>query len=322
MIRATRAGPGGRAYLDLQNLARRQGRPTQELLILYVLERFLARLVLSPHRDTFVLKGGMLLAVLAARRPTVDADFLVTHLANEERAVLDRVVHIASRTPDVDDGVRFLVETVRARSIRGGDTYGGVRVVMDVEVASAAVKLQLDVNFGDPVTPAPILVDYPCLRQGDPPVRVLGYPLVTVLAEKLCTAVTLGAANSRVRDYADIWTLTGVHDVDGDQLQTALQATATYRGVDLRALSHAVADLSTFRAEAYSAYRRRLGQDASHLPEDFAALIVAVTDFADPVLAGPAIAGSHWDAVTRTWRPARTGRPTPPAVRRPSTVRP
>lgn len=88
MSKPTRASADGRAYLDLQNLARRQHRSTQELLVLYVLERFLARLAASAHREKFVLKGGMLLAALNARRPTVDADLLATHLRNDTHEVL------------------------------------------------------------------------------------------------------------------------------------------------------------------------------------------------------------------------------------------
>jgi hypothetical protein len=81
--RPTRADAAGRAYLDLQNRARREGRPTQELLVLYALERFLARLSASPYADQFILKGGLLLAALDARRPTVDADFLARRLSND-----------------------------------------------------------------------------------------------------------------------------------------------------------------------------------------------------------------------------------------------
>ena len=168
MSRPTRADPGGRAYLDLQNLARRQGRFTQELLTMYALERFLARLAASEHAGTFVLKGGMLLAVLAARRATVDADFLATSLVNEEAAVLERVVEIASIVPDVDDGVRYAVGTARARTIREGALYTGVRITMDAQVSTATVKLQLDINFGDPITSAPVEIDYPggaCARE-------------------------------------------------------------------------------------------------------------------------------------------------------------
>jgi hypothetical protein len=88
--RPTRADAGGRAYLDLQNLSHREGRDMQALLVLYVLERFLARLAITEHADRFVLKGGMLLAALQARRATVDADFLATQLANDEATVLAR----------------------------------------------------------------------------------------------------------------------------------------------------------------------------------------------------------------------------------------
>ncbi|MFD0203953.1 MULTISPECIES: nucleotidyl transferase AbiEii/AbiGii toxin family protein [Saccharothrix] len=117
MNRTTRGTPGGRAYLDLQNRARRERRPTEELLVLYVLERWLARLAESPHTAKFVLKGGMLLAALGARRPTSDADFLARHLANDERTVVDLVVEVAGRVPDPDDGVEYLVDTVTSQSI-------------------------------------------------------------------------------------------------------------------------------------------------------------------------------------------------------------
>lgn len=297
MSRPTRADPGGRAYLDLQNRARREGRSTQELLVLYALERFLARLSVSPHAGTFVLKVGMLLAALKARRATIDADLLATHLANDQDAVLARVVEIAATPTDREDGVEYLLRTARARTIRDGNLYAGVRVTMDARVARATVKLQLDVNFGDPVTPAPAEIAYPTLREGDPYVHVLGYPLVTVLAEKL------GDTNSRLRDYADIWTLTGIHDIDSHELRAALRATAIHRGVQLRPLSDAVEDLATTRRDAYLAYRRRLADDRIDLPASLAELVAAVTAFADPVLTEPPPAGHKWRAVTRSWQP-------------------
>jgi len=98
-----------------------------------------------------VLKDGMLLAVLAARRATVDADFLATSLVNEEAAVLERVVEIASIAsivPDVNDGVRYAVGTARARTIREGALYTGVRISMDAHVSTATVKLQSEMPSG------------------------------------------------------------------------------------------------------------------------------------------------------------------------------
>jgi hypothetical protein len=104
-----------------------------------------------------------------------------------------------------------------------------------------------------------------------------------VLAEKLCTAIDLGAGNSRVRDYADMFTLTTNHDLNADDLLTALTATATHRGVTLRALSAAIdSTYGTDRARAYSAYRRRLGPDADRLPTDFTDVVNHVVAFADP----------------------------------------
>lgn len=155
MKRPTKDTPGGRAYLDLQNRARRERRGTQELLTLYVLERWLARLAVSPYADMFVLKGGMLLAVLNARRPTADADLLARRLPNEAAAVIGCVREVSHTTLPEDDGVDFLVDTISAESIRDGDMYAGTRVAMVCRVSTAEVKLKLDINFGDPITPGP-----------------------------------------------------------------------------------------------------------------------------------------------------------------------
>jgi hypothetical protein len=195
MSRPTRDTPAGRAYLDLQNRARAEARGTQELLVLYVVERWLARLSASPYADQFVLKGGMLLAAFDARRPTADADTLARNLSNDEATVMARVIEIANQ-PAPEDGVDFRDETVTSRVIRDADLYAGVRITMDCAIATAHVKFRLDVNFGDPITPAPQLIDLPALRPGDPPVRVLGYPLETILAEKIITAIALGPVNT------------------------------------------------------------------------------------------------------------------------------
>jgi hypothetical protein len=299
MSRPTRATAEGRAYLDLQNLSRRESRSTQELLILYVLERFLARLAASPHRDSFVLKGGMLMAALNARRPTIDADLLATHLSNHTAEVLARVTEIADATISPNDGVRYLTDTAKARIIREGDLYAGVRVTMNATVADANVKLQLDINFGDPITPPPTTITYPRLRDDLPPIRILGYPLATVLAEKLTTAIQLGAANSRLRDFADVWTLTGIHNLDATQIRAALEATAAHRQIALSPLSASVADLATIRANSYTTYRRRLGDDGAHLPPDLTTLIEDVAAFIDPLIHGET--PHRWDAKSRKW---------------------
>jgi hypothetical protein len=179
MTPVSRATAAGRAYLDLQNRARREDRGTQEYLTAYVIERWLARLSSSPYASQFVLKGGVLLAALGQRRPTVDADALAIGLTNDADAVAERVAEIAA-VEDGEDGVEFLTATISAQLIRDHALYHGVRVTMDARLATATVKLRLDINFGDPVNPAPQRVSLPGLRPASAPIEVLGYPVETV----------------------------------------------------------------------------------------------------------------------------------------------
>lgn len=299
MSRPTKATPGGRAYLDLQNRARRERRPTQELQTLYVLERWLARLAASPHANEFVLKGGVLLAVFDARRPTADADLLARNLANDEETVISRVVDVAGVELDPEDGVEFLVDTVAAQSIRDDDLYSGVRISMSCRISTASVKLKLDINFGDPVTPAPQLLDLPSQRPGTASVRVLGYPIETVLAEKTSTAIALREANTRVRDYADLYTLTGKQAVSYESVRSALDATTRHRGVQVQPLSEVIGDLVALRQQAYSAFKKRLGPDADHLPDSFGDVVAAVIEFVDPLAGGDLREAWHPDV--RKW---------------------
>ncbi|MGO8823749.1 MAG: nucleotidyl transferase AbiEii/AbiGii toxin family protein [Acidimicrobiales bacterium] len=146
-----RDSTAGRAYLDLQQMARRRGRPTQELLLTYVLERFLFRLSRSEYRDRLVLKGGMLLAVLGSRRPTGDVDLLARAIDNDVVAIADVVRTVLSVT--VDDGVTYEADEMTAQVIRDAALYSGVRLSVPSRIERAKVVLRLDVNVGDPVTP-------------------------------------------------------------------------------------------------------------------------------------------------------------------------
>ncbi|MFS8101317.1 nucleotidyl transferase AbiEii/AbiGii toxin family protein [Lentzea alba] len=299
MKRPTKDSPAGRAYLDLQNRARRDRRPTEELLTLYVLERWLARLAESTHAGRFVLKGGVLLAVFDARRPTVDADLLARNLPNDEASVVARVVEVAELAIEPDDGVRFRTGTTVAQTIRDDDLYSGVRIGMECELATAKVKLRLDVNFGDPVTPAPRTLELPSQRPGVPSVPVLGYPVETVLAEKSSTAIALGDTSTRVRDYVDLYTLTGRQTLSYEAVRAALNATTSHRGVELLPLSEVLREFVSLREAAYHAFKRRLGADGAHLPGSFGDVVAAVIEFVDPLAAGDAREAWHPDA--RKW---------------------
>jgi hypothetical protein len=302
-MRPTRRSSAGRAYLDLQNLARREGRGTQVLLTMYVVERWLARLSQSTYADQVVLKGGMLLAAFGLRRATADADALMRGIAADEEAVLAAVVEIA-RHPIPEDGVEFRTETATARTIRDDGLYPGVRVAMVAGIATAAVRFRIDVNIGDPITPAPQTIDLPTLRSTDSPIPILGYPIETVLAEKIATAMSLGPANTRVRDYSDIFSLIRRYDIEHEAARAALLATTKFRGTTIAPLSSAIDDLVEVRQSSYSAYRTNLGPEGMRLPAKFAEVVAAVTTFADP-LVEPESAETVWRADQQAWtRPA------------------
>lgn len=206
-----RSTPDGRAYLDLQALARSDSRTTQEYLQLYCLEGFLSRLVASAQTQKLVLKGGVLLAAYELRRPTTDVDLAARNQSNEAEEVRRLVAGIAA-TPldgDADDGLTFDSDGATAESIREGDAYSGVRVTMRARLATADLHFHVDVNVGDPIWPAPVDVELPKLLGGK--IDLLGYPIPMVLAEKTVTAMQRGTTSTRWRDFGDIYQLTGTH---------------------------------------------------------------------------------------------------------------
>lgn len=294
MPEPTRDTAAGRAYNDLRSLAKRTGKQTDALMLEYVLERFLYRLSVSSQRSFFVLKGGLLLAQLGERRMTRDIDILGRGFPGDEEEVIRRIAEVAAVA--CDDGVEFRSETLRTVPIRADEEYHGIRLTMDVQISRAKLKLQLDISFGDPVTPAPAQIGYrQLLTEGTFP--LLGYPIATVVAEKLTTAVELGAFNTRDRDWADLYRLTH-RNLDGDEITAAVVATAGHRGVELRSLSSQVGDLAVTRQRSYTAWLRRQGAETAQLyPDKFSDVLTAVIEFADPLLAG--------DARGKVWEPEK-----------------
>ena len=293
--RPTRATVAGRAYLDLQNLARRQHRPTDELQQLFALEGFLARLASSPHAEQLVLKGGMLLAAYGERRPTRDVDMQAQAVSGERDLVLS-LVRVIAMVP-IDDGLVFETDTATAEIIRDDDEYSGVRVSLTATLASAKLSLHVDVNIGDPIWPAPRVIDLPRLLGGT--LALVGYPLPMVCAEKIITALHRGTANTRWRDFADLFLLTGRHTLNGADLQQALAVVAAYRRADLSELAVALNGYPAIAQARWSAWRRKQHLE-DRLPSSFGQVSDAVIGFADPALTAK-VAGREWDPSTREW---------------------
>lgn len=212
----------------LLTLAKLRGDDYSLLLNRFALERLLLRLSTSPHAHRFLLKGALLFALWYddPHRPTRDAD-LLGFGPDDDANLADTFCDIAAM--DMGDGIVFDPASVKADAIREDNTYGGTRITLVARIGSARCALQIDVGFGDVVTPAPQTVAYPTLLKGfeAPTLRV--YPVYTVIAEKYHAMVMLGQANSRMKDFYDLAVIARRTALDGTTLAAALAATFARR---------------------------------------------------------------------------------------------
>ena len=241
MSPVSRVTPAGRAYLDLQRMARRMNRPTDELLRTHVLDRFLWRVANSAHADRLVLKGGLLLAAFGQRRPTGDVDLLARDQLGGPESVSAMVAEILAVAGD--DGVAYASDRMVVSAIREEERLPGVRVSATIDRARSI--LRVDLNVGDPVTPSPVTIRYVGLLHES--FEVLGYPFETVFAEKVVTMLDRGALTTRERDFADVYLLSGRFEIEGTVMAQAIEATMAHRGSRRRGLADALGDLGERR---------------------------------------------------------------------------
>ena len=211
----------------LLNLAHARGQPMELLLTRYALERLLHRLSLSPHRERFVLKGAMLLATWfdEPHRATRDVDLLGFGDAAED-ALLATFREIMA--VEVDDGVSFDLRGLKIEAIREEVEFGGSRLRTTAALAGARIPITVDIGFGDAVEPGVEDIDLPVLLDMPSP-HLRAYPPETVIAEKFHAMVALGRANSRMKDYYDVWMLTSTFAIEPTRLQRAIAATFARR---------------------------------------------------------------------------------------------
>ena len=219
----------------LLNKARSTGAEFELFLVRYACERFLYRLGESSVRERCILKGASLLALWMEEpyRATRDID-LLTYGESDERAVRDVMATICN-VPCPDDGLLFDVETLQVVPIRDNQRYGGQRVNLRAFLGTARISLQVDFGFGDVVVPGPIEARLPTLIDGVPVPVLRTYPQVTTIAEKFETMVQLGARNSRMKDFYDIWALSEAFAFDGAELQEAVAHCFERRGTNFLA---------------------------------------------------------------------------------------
>jgi hypothetical protein len=293
-----RGTPAADAFLAIQRLARNTRGDVHELLTLYALEGLLARTAESIWRDEFVLKGGVLLAAFDLRRPTKDIDLQATGLPNDTEAVRSRIGEIAGL--DLGDGLVFDLDSISAQAIRDEDEYAGVRVRLVGELGRSRLSVGVDVNFGDPIWPRPAEIVVPRLIEtGQKPLRLLGYPLEMVVAEKIVTAIERGEANTRWRDFADVLAISRSQVFADGVVREALTVVADHRGVVLRPLLPGLETMAEVAESKWAAWRRRLLL-GKHLPATFAETLSEVAVFIDPLLESSRV-NKVWNPQLRAW---------------------
>jgi hypothetical protein len=216
----------------LLNMAHQTKRPFSELFQYFVIERFLFRLSRSRHAKQFVLKGALMLRIwdLPAARPTRDIDMLGRRPISVDALVQVVQECLAAEVPD--DGLHFDPQSVHGTAITLDAKYQGARVLVRGLLGTARVTLQVDFGFGDIIVPKPIPIDYPELLDFGQP-HLLGYTPESVVAEKFQAMVELDMANTRMKDFFDVWALSQNLEFDGTTLCKAIGATFNKRETPL-----------------------------------------------------------------------------------------
>lgn len=267
----------------LLNKARLEKIDFNLVLTRYALERLLYRLSISTHHDHFLLKGALLFDLWfdIPHRPTRDADLLgfgsteIPHL----EAVFKEICGIG-----VEDGIVFQTDTVRAEEIRKDANYAGVRITLLGILDSARCSVQVDVGFGDAVTPGPDLVNYPVLLRDLPEPILRAYPRYTVVAEKFEAIVSLGIANTRMKDFFDLWVLAKHSELDGATLRRAIVTTFERRGTQLPAdIPFGLTDDFTHDDQKQKQWRAFLQKNALE-PMPLHEVVLVIRQFLMPLL--------------------------------------
>lgn len=301
------AKPGGNRAASVRqrllNLAKAHGEEFQRVLVRYALERLLYRLSVSGQKDRFLLKGALLFAVWSpgVHRPTKDLDLLGR--GDPSRVALEAAFRALCTREGSSDGIEYLPETVACAEIREETEYGGLRITLTAKLGTAEIPVQVDVGFGDAITPAPEEVVFPTLLDMPAP-RLRAYPKETVVAEKLEAMVSLELGNSRMKDFFDLWTLARTFPFHGAVLSQAIEATFARRGTPIPD-GHPIALTEEFSADAaklaqWQAFcRRSVLQDTAPTLQE---VITLLERFLLPLLA-KIRAGEQY---TDTWSPDGT----------------
>lgn len=213
----------------IRSLAKKKNLKSQEVLQIYFFERFLERLSKSQYKNNFVIKGGFLISSLIGveNRTTMDMDTTIKGIALKEERIKEIVEEIINI--NIDDGIKFEIKDISY--IREEDEYENFRISIIANVGKTKNPMKLDLTTGDAITPREIEYTYPCIfTQED--IKIMAYPLETILAEKYETIIRRNIATTRMRDFYDLYTIYKLKkdEIDYKILKEAIERTSYKRG--------------------------------------------------------------------------------------------
>lgn len=296
---------GASVQAKLRNISKARGIDMTALLRRYAQERLLFRLSVSEESGNFCIKGGLLLSAYNAGdllRPTEDIDFNGFD-PDSDVAAVEAAMRRVLATPVEDDGVVFFPDTIRVQKDRVGRIPGG-KISFQAKVHTSKVEVRVDVGFGNPVSPEVRRLLMPTLLDGFAPrPEVLAYPLETVVAEKVHAMAQFGIANTRVKDYFDIWMLSRTQAFEGSDLVSAVFRTfeAQGRAIPAAPFEALEEDYADEQASVWKAFLNRIDHrsplDLSQVVADIALMVHPVTEAArtGESLDASWVPGSGWE---------------------------
>lgn len=216
----------------LLNLSRERKKAHQQTLIRYFQERLLYRLSISAYSENFILKGGALIYAIEKEqsRLTKDIDFLAIKI-NSDKENIKMVFGGICSISYPEDGVEFAIEDIEVEELIEDGDYSGVRVKIPANLSNISQRIQVDIGFGDVITPGPVEMSYPSLLGMEEP-KLKVYSVESLMAEKFEAMISLGEVNSRMKDFYDIYSRLSSGNFDPDVLQKAIEETFKKRGTE------------------------------------------------------------------------------------------
>ena len=285
--------------------AKQTGMDPNFVLTRFAVERFLYRLSRSAYADRFVLKGALLMLVWLGEtvRPTRDADMLGFGEITEQ-SLTTIFTEVCNAEVELD-GIEFVVSSLHIAPIRIENAYSGLRAVLQARLGNARLQVQVDVGIGDAISPEPVWLEYPTLLDFPRP-RLRAYRPETAIAEKFHAMVTLGEANSRMKDYFDIYALAQHEHFTGHVLSDALRATFDRRRTPMPgalplAITPSFAAIPQKQLQ-WQGFLRRSGALAA--PAELSEIVAGIALFLEPVI----VAACGGSALVSDWPPGGTWR--------------